>query len=88
MQGYSRERLKSYIENSDARPYWMMVVVFKRGMPDACRSKDGMVRHFRDPFWVTGWPPCAWAQCACRVRACTITEAIERLSKNPLSKFP
>jgi hypothetical protein len=75
MSYYQSERLRRYIENSDNRPYFKLVVIQDgKAYPD-CLDEQKVIHRYDSPYWQTKQLPCARLFCRCSIHALTEREA-------------
>jgi len=61
---YRREQL---FEVAERRPNWQFRAGVHELTPQQCLENDGVIKHYRDPFWQNHLPPCGLPFCRCQV---------------------
>lgn len=64
-------RYKAMMDVAEKRPYWQYSSVVDNRTTGLCRSLDGKVYRYDDPFWTVFYPPNHWR---CRARVSSISE--------------
>lgn len=65
---YNLQRLSSFMQNTQSRPYFMWIAVIDPSTCNKCLDLDGKVFHYTDPIWKEHLPP-IHKGCRCRFRA-------------------
>lgn len=69
VKAYSMIHKIKNIDGSAFAPYWMIDSVKDDRTSDYCRSFDGTIKKFSDPFWDDHYPPHQNVDCRCSIMA-------------------
>lgn len=81
MLAHSLYRREQLFEVAERRPHWLFQAGADEHTPQECLEKDGVIKHFQDPFWEHSLPPCESPFCRCRVFALSERDLARRANK-------
>ncbi len=67
MAFYEDRRLRRYLAETDAFPYWRLRVINDGRTPPDCLAEANTTHHFRDAYWQTKTLPCERLFCRCSI---------------------